>query len=146
MRDVERGGTGSDRGELVLDLPAAHSAGRMGRQLVRQFAVREGMAETDIETLEFVTSELLSNAVDHGGGNSAMEEADLENDVPVAPETVFRLGSITKQFTAAIVLQLAEEGALGLDDPIGRLLPDYPSHDALITVSGKGCGWANQNQ
>jgi CubicO group peptidase (beta-lactamase class C family) len=60
--------------------------------------------------------------------------ADLENDVPVTPETVFRIGSITKQFTAAIIMQLVEEGALGLDDPIDRFLPDYPAHGARITV------------
>lgn len=62
--------------DLRLDLPAAHSAVRMARHLVREFAA-EYVAEGEIETLELVTSELLSNAVDHGGGNSAMEESDL---------------------------------------------------------------------
>ena len=66
--------------DLRLDLPAAHSAVRMARHLVREFA-SEYVAEGEIETLELVTSELLSNAVDHGGGNSAMEESDL--DAPV---------------------------------------------------------------
>ena len=67
--------------QLRLDLPAAHSAGRMARQVVRQFALREGLHEDEVGTLELVTSELLSNAVDHGGGNSAMEETDLTRDV-----------------------------------------------------------------
>ena len=67
--------------QLRLDLPAAHSAGRMARQVVRRFALREGVAEDDLGTLELVTSELLSNAVDHGGGESAMEESDLQRDV-----------------------------------------------------------------
>ncbi len=52
----------------------------MARHLVRTFAT-ELMPEPEIQTLELVTSELLSNAVDHGGGNSAMEESDL--DAPV---------------------------------------------------------------
>jgi anti-sigma regulatory factor (Ser/Thr protein kinase) len=56
--------------ELRLDLPAAHSAGRMARQVVGQFASEHGVKGDDIGTLELVSSELLSNAVDHGGGGS----------------------------------------------------------------------------
>ena len=50
--------------------------------------------------------------------------ADLENEVPATPRTVFRIGSITKQFTAAAVLRLAEEERLDLDDPVSRWLPE----------------------
>ena len=67
--------------ELSLDLPAAHSAERMARTVLRQFARREGVAKPEVETLEFVASELLSNAVDHGGGGRAMEESDLTRRV-----------------------------------------------------------------
>lgn len=67
--------------DLHLDLPAAHSAGRMARQVVGRFALESGVPEEEVGTLELVTSELLSNAVDHGGGGSAMEEEDLEGDV-----------------------------------------------------------------
>ena len=73
---------GSERlHELSLDLPAAHSAERMARTVLRQFARRESVAKAEIETLEFVASELLSNAVDHGGGERAMEESDLPRRV-----------------------------------------------------------------
>ncbi len=67
--------------ELRLDLPAAHSAERMARAVLRRFAQGEGVAKEEIETLEFVASELLSNAVDHGGGERAMEESDRPGDV-----------------------------------------------------------------
>ena len=67
--------------ELSLDLPAAHSAGRMARQLLRQFALREGLPEAEVERMEFVAGELLDNAVDHGGGGAAMDEEDLTEDV-----------------------------------------------------------------
>lgn len=67
--------------ELELDLPAAHSAGRMARQMAREFALSEGVPEKEVETLEFVTGELLDNAVDHGGGGGAREIADLPGDV-----------------------------------------------------------------
>jgi len=70
-----------DPHELRLDLPAAHSASRMARQVVGKFALERGLGEDEIGTLELVTSELLSNAVDHGGGGSAMEEADIQGDV-----------------------------------------------------------------
>ena len=73
--------TAGAREELSLDLPAAHSAGRMARQVVARFAVERGLPEYEVGTLELVTSELLSNAVDHGGGGSAMEEADIVGDV-----------------------------------------------------------------
>jgi CubicO group peptidase (beta-lactamase class C family) len=47
---------------------------------------------------------------------------------------VFRLGSITKQFTAAVVLQLVAEGKMSLDDPVSRFFPDYPQPGASATV------------
>lgn len=60
--------------------------------------------------------------------------ANLELGVPIEPDMVFRLGSITKQFTAVSILMLAEQGKLTLDDSISKFLPDYPTHDHLITV------------
>jgi D-alanyl-D-alanine carboxypeptidase len=60
--------------------------------------------------------------------------ADLELGVPVAPDMVFRLGSITKQFTAVSILLLAGEGKLGLQDEITKFVPDYPTQGKRITV------------
>jgi len=60
--------------------------------------------------------------------------ANLELDVLVEPDMIFRLGSITKQFTAVAVLMLAEEGKLGLQDEITKFLPDYPTQGKKITV------------
>ena len=67
--------------ELRLDLPAAHSAQRIARSLVRLFARNEGVSAEEIESIEFIASELLANAIDHGGGNRAMEEEDRPGDV-----------------------------------------------------------------
>src|SRR6185295_12156707 len=44
--------------------------------------------------------------------------ADLEKKTPITPETKFRIGSVSKQFTAAAVLRLVEQGKLSLDDPL----------------------------
>lgn len=51
--------------------------------------------------------------------------ANMEYDIPNEPNTKHRLGSITKQFTAALILQLAEQGKLELHKPISTYLPDY---------------------
>lgn len=60
--------------------------------------------------------------------------ADLENRVPAAPSTVYRIGSITKQFTASAVMRLVEQGKLSLDDSIGALLPNLPEKWRGVTI------------
>jgi D-alanyl-D-alanine carboxypeptidase len=60
--------------------------------------------------------------------------ANLELGVAIEPDMVFRLGSVTKQFTAVVILMLLEEGKLRLDDDITRFLPDYPTHGHRLTV------------
>ena len=60
--------------------------------------------------------------------------ADVENQLPVKPEHVFRLGSITKQFTAVGIMMLKEEGKLKLDDLITKYLPDYPLKGRKVTI------------
>ena len=52
--------------------------------------------------------------------------ADLEKKTPVTVETKFRIGSITKQFTAAAVLRLAEQGKLAVSEPLSKFFPDFP--------------------
>ncbi len=60
--------------------------------------------------------------------------ADLELGVPVEPDMIFRLGSITKQFTAVSILLLAQQGKLALGDEITKFLPAYPTQGHKITV------------
>jgi CubicO group peptidase (beta-lactamase class C family) len=52
--------------------------------------------------------------------------ANLEWNIPNSPSSKFRLGSITKQFTAASILLLQERGKLSLSDPVKKYLPDSP--------------------
>lgn len=52
--------------------------------------------------------------------------ANIEWDIPNTPDTKFRLGSVTKQFTAAIILQLVEQGKIKLDSKLSEILTDYP--------------------
>lgn len=60
--------------------------------------------------------------------------ANLELSVPMKEEMVFNIASITKQFTAVAILQLAEQGKLSLQDDITKYLPDYPTNGQKITV------------
>ena len=54
-------------------------------------------------------------------------EAEMAWHVPNTPETRFRIASVTKQFTAALVLQLIEQGEMELDAPVTRYWPEYPA-------------------
>lgn len=60
--------------------------------------------------------------------------ANLELGVPMRPEMVFEVGSVTKQFTAVAILMLAEQGKLSLSDRISKYFPDSPYKDAKITI------------
>src|SRR5205823_2982784 len=60
--------------------------------------------------------------------------ANLEHDVPVTPDSVFELASLTKSFTATAIMMLVEKGKMGLDDPIARYLPESPAKWKGITV------------
>ncbi len=57
--------------------------------------------------------------------------ANIELNVPVKPDTVFRIGSITKQFTAAAILMLAEEKKIAVDDKLSKYFPDFPRADEV---------------
>jgi CubicO group peptidase (beta-lactamase class C family) len=61
--------------------------------------------------------------------------ANLEHGAAVTPETAFQIASTTKIFTGTLVLQLVEDGAIRLDDPVSRWLPDAPEAWAPITIA-----------
>lgn len=60
--------------------------------------------------------------------------ADLEHDVPITDTTVFDLGSVSKQFTAAAIVLLAQDGRLSLDDDVRDHVPELPSYGEPITL------------
>ena len=61
--------------------------------------------------------------------------ADREHKTPNTLDTRFRIGSMNKMFTAVAILQLAQQGKLSLDDPLGKFLPDYPNKDVAAKVT-----------
>jgi len=64
----------------------------------------------------------------------AVGSADVDAQIPNTPATLFEIASATKQFTAAAVLRLVQEGRLALDDPISKHLPGVPENCRAITV------------
>jgi hypothetical protein len=128
---------------MIKQHPASRSLQLLLGILIALFHV--GVAEARADAIDrFVRSEmerqqipgLALAIVKHGKIVKAKGYglANIENAVPVIPETVFQSGSVGKQFTAAGVLLLAEEGKLGLDDPISRYLTNAPPAWQGITI------------
>src|SRR3954452_196079 len=107
---------------FVASSSAAQDAARM-----------EDVVQTYVRDNTFMGAVLVARASDvmlsKGYGS-----ANLEWNIPNTPTTKFRLGSITKQFTAASILLLEERGKLRLDDPIKKYLPDAPAGWDAITI------------
>jgi peptidoglycan/LPS O-acetylase OafA/YrhL/CubicO group peptidase (beta-lactamase class C family) len=83
----------------------------------------------------FVPGAVLSVSVPgYAQWNSASGFADHAQGLPMAPTTAVRIASVSKMFTAVVVLQLVEEGSISLDTPIGAWLPDSVPRADSITV------------
>ncbi len=92
-------------------------------QIVRSFADKK----------QFMGSVLVAKG-DQVLFNKAYGMANLEWNIPNTPQTKFRLGSITKQFTAVAILMLEEQGKLSIDEPVSRHLPDAPAAWSKVTI------------
>lgn len=64
----------------------------------------------------------------------AYGSTDLEHIAPIHPNTVFEAGSVSKQFTAAAILLLAEDGKLSLDDDVRKYVPELPERGDPIRI------------
>lgn len=107
---------------VVCNSSAQDSASRM-----------EQVAQSRVASKQFMGAVLVAQngkiLLDKGYGY-----ANLEWQVPNSPEAKFRLGSITKQFTAASILLLEQRGKLKTDDPVKKYLPDAPAAWDKITI------------
>ena len=102
--------------------------------------IKERLGQVDMflcEELRRARIPGIAVAIIHGGEVLKAQGyglANVELDVPVTERTVFQSASVGKQFTAAAILLLAEDGALRLDDPITRLVTEGPAEWSSITL------------
>jgi CubicO group peptidase (beta-lactamase class C family) len=79
----------------------------------------------------------ISVAVVHGRDTLLLKgygRANIELDVPMPASAIHEIGSVTKQFTAAAILQLRDQGKLNLDDDLTKYLPDYPTGGRSVPI------------
>jgi CubicO group peptidase (beta-lactamase class C family) len=80
----------------------------------------------------------LSVSISTGDGNvieTAYGFANLEHQVPVTPDSIFEIGSLTKTFTALAILILHEEGRLSLEDKVSKYFPDFARGDEITLTN-----------
>jgi len=133
--------------EIGPGLTALHYAKINGREDAVEFLVKNG-ADPNIEipAKEKLVDFLFEPAIERGNtpgaaaliaqdGEILYEKgygfANLEHQVPITSKTKFRIGSITKQFTATAILKLQEEGKLSVNDPLSKFISDYPRGDEV---------------
>lgn len=76
----------------------------------------------------------ISAAVILPGEEIWLGTAQVEGAIPIIPDNIFWIASITKMFTAAVTLQLIEEGVLDFEDQLHQFLPSYTYVDSTITI------------
>lgn len=129
-----------------LGLTAYQNATIRGREKVMDYLKEKG-AKTDnpIPSFDTLVNHIFKNAqtgttsgvsvlVSENGEilyEKGFGYADIGNKVPVTSDTKFRIGSITKQFIAASILKLQEDGKLSVQDRLSKFLPDFPRGDEV---------------
>lgn len=126
-----------DRRRFLAGVTAAAAAtGGAGRVQARPAADwRNTLAAMAQAPVDAGATPGLQVAVWRGGEalfSQGFGQANLETATPLTPASVMRVGSVTKQFTAAVMLQLQQEGRLSLDDALARYRPDIPRAQDLI--------------
>jgi CubicO group peptidase (beta-lactamase class C family) len=138
---------------LGIDLSAKSPAGITAAQIAKmrgyehvvEFLTSKGVPSPEsFDASAFVTAILADAAADNAPGVAVLVardgkvllsrgfgKADLSHGIEITPTTKFRIGSITKQFTAAAILKLQEDGKLSVDDKLTKFIPDYPRGDEV---------------
>ena len=114
----------------------AHAQPARGAQVPRDVIARatDSLANAALKSGPVAA---LSIAVVRGRDTVVMKGyglADMENDVPATAQTVFRIGSVTKQFTSAAIMRLVEQGKVSLDDDVTKYVPNAPVQGQKVLV------------
>lgn len=115
----------------LATLAAVDAAAQTGRTLAERLDSLAGSGVLEKRAVGTVA------AVVKGNDTLLMKgygKANVEWDVPMPADAMFEIGSVAKQFTAAAILQLRDEGKLSLDDEITKWLPDFDTRGNKVTV------------
>lgn len=148
---------GADVNAQKHGLTALHMAQMAGRQQAIKYLLDQG-ADTSVKMPDMRTvieESLKESTKDESPGVAVLVAKDgeivyqtgsgyasLAHHVPVTLDTKFRIGSVTKQFTASAILKLQEEGKLSVEDKLSKFFPDFPRgdevtiHHLLTHISG----------
>jgi CubicO group peptidase (beta-lactamase class C family) len=116
-----------------------------GRDDVIQMLLKKGAKDKDVPSSETIIDNLYSSLKGKEApgiavlvakdGNVLYRKgfgyADIKNKIPVTPDTKFRIGSVTKQFTASAILKLQENNLLSVNDKLSKFIPDFPRGDEV---------------
>ncbi|HUQ84064.1 MAG TPA: serine hydrolase domain-containing protein [Gemmatimonadaceae bacterium] len=119
----------------ALTLPCFAQAAR-GTRVSREVIARaaDSLADAAVRSGNVAA---LSIAVVRGSDTVVMKGyglANVENDVAATAQTVYRIGSVTKQFTSVTIMRLVEQGKLSLDDDVTKYVPTAPTQGRRILV------------
>lgn len=135
MTSARRRGLPRASAVFVLSLLAVAGASvPAGAQVTADLEAR---TDAIFEEWDVSTSPGCAVAVEEDGRtvlSRAWGMADLEHDVANTPETIFEAGSVSKQFTAAAIVLLEQEGRLSLDDDVRTYVPELPDYGPTITI------------
>lgn len=126
-------------------LTALNSARLAGRQEVVQLLLLKGAKETAMPSIDMLINGMYNSLNGKAAPGAAVlvskdgkiiyqngfGYANIEKKELVQPDTKFRIGSITKQFTAAAILKLQEEGKISVTDKLSKFIPDFPRGDEV---------------
>src|SRR5690606_15528069 len=126
-------------------LTALHPARLSGREDIARMLRAKGAKDTPLPPLDRLIDGLYNSVADAlAAGASVLVSkdgevlyekgfgyADIAGKLLITPETRFRIGSITKQFTASAILKLQEEGRLSLTDKLSKYAPGFPRGDEV---------------
>lgn len=115
---------GSTATAAAQSLPPAGTVRQLADSLARAFVADGGAPSVAVGMVRGKDTLILQ----------AFGMADFENEVPATARSVYRIGSVTKQFAAAAVMQLVEQGKVRLEDPIGSHLATLPEAWKPVTV------------
>jgi CubicO group peptidase (beta-lactamase class C family) len=138
------GGADINAGNKIGLTPIA-AAKVSGRDDVVQLLLKKGAKDTNVPPAETLTDNLYNSLKGKEAPGIALlvardgkilykkgfGYADVKNKTPITPDTKFRIGSVTKQFTAAAILKLQEDHLLSVNDKLSKFIPDFPRGDEV---------------